>query len=184
MNIFTIFLISLVIASTTATAQNDVPSKVPFYIINAASAYDIDADLMYAICAAESRCRAKAINHNDGTKAQREQGIVKKAYGLFQVQLDTAVDLGFKPYETIIVVKKRKNSVVLINKVIDHTKDLLKPEVNALYAAKYIHSLYAKYGATHKVISAYNAGHYTKSNRAYVATVFSHYVKLKIDKRF
>lgn len=181
-----ILLISLFIPLTTqvhtATAEN-ARDNIPYYVVNAANAFNLDVGLMYAICQQESRCRARAINHDDASKKDKALGIIDKSYGMFQIKVSTAIGLGFKQTETIITFKKLKTKTVKITKVIDHTRELMNPEVNAYYAAKLLKQLYKRYHDTPKVISAYNAGRYIKSNKAYVHSVMSNYVRFKIDKR-
>ncbi len=137
-------------------------ASVPYYIYNAATAFQLDSVLMYSICQVESNCQPKAFNPHDSNAQQRSRGIVDKSYGLFQIKLSTAKSLGFDK----------------------HAKELLKPEVNAWYAAKLLRSLYSRYGETPKVLSAYNAGRPSKCNRGYVSKVLKYYARYKIDQRF
>lgn len=173
----------LALVSNVKNVESDT-STVPYYIYNAATKFKIDVALLYAFCRVESNCRAKAINHDDGTAAQKAAGIVDKSYGLFQLKLSTVKGLGFQQIEHIKIVKKTKNKTVTIRKAVDHTKDLLNPEVSTWYAAKLISQLYKRYGDTPKVISAYNAGRYTTANEEYVMRVLKAYTRYKIDKRF
>lgn len=63
-------------------------------------------------------------------------------FGICQVKKDTAVFLGFK----------------------GTAKELMNPETNALYAAKYLHYQLDRYdGSWSKSVSAYNAGSYVES---------------------
>jgi soluble lytic murein transglycosylase-like protein len=174
-------LIIGIVSKTNAVEHT--PSRIPFYILNAANAYKVDVNLMYAICLTESKCNARAVNKDDGTPEEKAAGIKVKSYGLFQIKAETARTLGFVDKETITITKKRGKHTVKIQKVIDHSNDLFKADVNAIYAAKLIHKLYQKYGTTERVISAYNAGHPIKSNGDYVLKVLKNYVKLTIDKR-
>lgn len=180
--LLTVILIGL-LSSIQDVKAND-SDKIPFYIYNAANKFHLDIALLYSICTVESRCRVNAVNHNDGTKAEKEAGIVKKAYGLFQLQLDTAKSLGFKDTAEIQVSVKRHGKIIKVKKTVSTVKDLLNPEINTWFAAKYLQKLYKKYNNTNKVISAYNAGHYTRANDDYVLKVLKNYSRYKIDKRF
>jgi len=167
-----------------AAESKDGHRVVPFYIYNAASQHHLDSSLMYAFCKVESQCKAHAINRNDGTPEQKAAGLKIVSYGLFQIQASTAEDLGFVRYTSTKITVKRGKKFVTKTKSIDHIKELLNPEINAWYAAKYIKSLYAKYHSTPKVISAYNAGHPVKSNKDYVLKVMSAYISLQLDGKY
>lgn len=71
------------------------------------------------------------------------------SYGLCQVKLATARHMGFK----------------------GKPSDLLKPDINADLAAKYLRYQLNRYGSMEKALSAYNAGRYIKANAGYVAKV-------------
>lgn len=157
-----VFIISLLALIASPRLVEGDTATIPFYIHNAATKYGIDTQLMYAICKVESNCKSKAMNNNDGTSAQRSKGIKSKSYGMFQIKSLIAKNLGYK----------------------DHPSKLLNPEINALYAAKLLKHLYKRYNNTAMVISAYNAGRYTKSNSSYVNKVLLNYAKIKIDKKF
>jgi soluble lytic murein transglycosylase-like protein len=181
--LYVVLVTSLVILLGGPQRVESDTSTVPYYIYNAATHFNIDIALMYSICMVESNCRARAVNHNDGTPAQKAAGIVDKSYGLFQIKTATAKNLGFIIKEDVTVEKFRRGKVVKTKKTIDHTKDLLKPEINAWYAAKLLSHLYERYHDTPKVISAYNAGHYIKSNKDYVRKVLVQFVRYKIDRK-
>lgn len=177
-------IIALTVLVATAKPVESDTSTLPYYMYNAASKFDLDIALMYAICHVESNCKPKAMNHDDGTQAQKDAGIRDKSYGLFQIKASTAKGLGFVVSETVTVEKMRKGKIVKTKKTIYHTEDLLKPEINAWYAAKLLRHLYDRYGDTVKVVSAYNAGHYTTGNKEYVNKVLKQYARYKIDKRY
>lgn len=164
-------------------AETDT-STIPFYMYNASSAFNLDVALLYAFCDIESKCRSKAINHNDGNSESKAAGIKVKSYGMFQLQRATAIALGFKDKEIIEVKIKRHGKVITIKKTIYHTEDLLKPEINSWYAAKFLRQLYDKFKVTTAVVSAYNAGRPITGNKKYVDKVLRSYVKFKIDKRY
>jgi len=180
-----IILASLIVLSLLALPKysSGNSSMFPYYITNAASAFRLDPGLLYALCEVESRCKAKALNKNDGTPNQKALGINVKSYGLFQIQANTAKQLGFVRYRHELITIKRHKKLVKVNRRVDHINDLLDPEINAWFAAKYLKQLYNKYHDTYKVISAYNAGHASKNNKEYVLKVLKHYVHIKIDKR-
>lgn len=150
------------IVTVNASIGSAHTDTIPFYMYSAATTFHVDVALLYAICAQESKCKATALNKNDGNLAQKAAGKVVHSLGMYQIQLGTARALGFK----------------------GKYKDLMKPEVNTYYAAKLLAHLYDKYHDTVKVISAYNAGHYTKHNVNYVHQVVKNYIRYKIDKRF
>ncbi len=180
----TIILLLIVAFGINNTKAVDyTPSRIPFYILNAATAYKIDVNLMYAICITESKCKANALNRDDGTPAEKAQGIKVKSYGLFQIKSETAHSLGFVNKKTVHVVKMYKHHKLALITVVDLSDELLKPEVNSLYAAKLLHKLYGKYHSTDRVISAFNAGRPVKCNSDYVLKVLKAYAKLTIDSR-
>lgn len=78
------------------------------------------------------------------------------SYGLCQLKLSTARLEGYK----------------------GTPKGLYDPEVNSLYAAKYLHRQLKRYGNITQALSAYNAGHYTTANNHYVHIVFNRYYNL------
>lgn len=155
-------LVLILLISSTANSKVLEGPGIPHYIRAAAAHFQLDAALMYAICKVESQCKPSAINKNDGTAEQKKFNVKSPSHGLFQLKLATARGVGFK----------------------GKSYDLLVPGVNAYYAAKLLHILYSKYGPnTPKVLSAYNAGHYTKANKDYVSKVLNFYSRIKIDKR-
>jgi soluble lytic murein transglycosylase-like protein len=151
--VFNVLLSSQDVASST--------SPVPLHIRESAKKFHLDPILLYALCKVETGCKT-TINHNDGTKRQKDLGITSKSYGMFQIKLATAKGLGFK----------------------GNYEKLMQPHVNSYYAAKYIRTVYDKYHDTLLVLSAYNAGKPIKSNKAYVDKVSRLYVKYKVDGRY
>lgn len=73
------------------------------------------------------------------------------SYGLCQVKEKTARWLGFK----------------------GDALELMKPEVNVLYCAKYLQYHLKRYHNLEQAISAFNAGHATDSNQDYVDKVMA-----------
>jgi soluble lytic murein transglycosylase-like protein len=173
----------LAIPVSQVNSNADQHTKIPYYMYNAANAFNIDVALLYALCKVESNCTARAMNRYDSNQDQRSKGIVDKSYGLFQLKVATAKGLGFKDSEVISVTIKRHNKTLSIKKTISHVEDLLKPEINTWYAAKLLRHLYNQYNDTNKVISAYNAGRYIRANKDYVCKVLSKYAMYKIDRR-
>lgn len=158
--------------------------NIPVYLYNAANAFSLPVELLYAICKVESNCNPKAVNRNDGTAAEKSAGIRIKSYGLFQIKVTTAESLGFKSKTTDVVEFVTKSGRHLTcTKKIDHSKDLMNPTINAWYAAKLIRKLYNKYYNTRKVLSAYNAGHATHHNKNYVEKVYDKYINQTIDDK-
>lgn len=158
---YTIVLILLI--SSTANSKVIEMFGIPHYIQTAAAAFNIDPVLMYAICKVESRCQT-AINHDDGTKEQKALGLRIPSHGIFQIKLGTARGLQFK----------------------GKPETLREPGVNSYYAAKLLRNLYDRKDCkndTLRVLSAYNAGSYTKNNNAYVVKVIKEYVSIRVDKR-
>lgn len=72
-------------------------------------------------------------------------------YGLMQILCSTAKDIGFQ----------------------GDCNQLFSPSVNLYYGTKYLRWQYDRYGNWRKAISAYNAGHYTETNRGYTDSVMS-----------
>jgi soluble lytic murein transglycosylase-like protein len=164
----------------SATGSQDLP----FFMYNASNNFKIDIALLYAICKVESNCRSGAINNSDSNAAQRSAGIIDKSYGLFQIKLSTAKSLGFKTVETVKVSIKKKHKTLTVYAKVSKAKDLLRPDINAWYAAKLLRHLFNKYHDTSKVISAYNAGRPISTNTAYVNKVLNNYANYKLNKRF
>jgi len=155
----------LIIALMFFSQVNVVESAtavIPHYIRQYARMYGIDPVLMYAIAKVESNHNPKALNRNDGNSRDKQNGIVKRSYGLFQLQLTTIKEYGFT----------------------GNPKLLLNPQVNALFAARHLNKLYKHHQDTVKVLSAYNAGHVSTKNKSYVDKVVKYYVQYKIDGRF
>ncbi len=136
--------------------------EVPYFMYNAANAHKVDLALLYAICTLESKCRPEALNKDDATASKKKLGIKRRSYGMFQMQLATARSLGFK----------------------GKPSELMNPETNTWYAAKYLNTLYSRYkNDTIKVISAYNAGKYVTSNHNYVEHILVNFIRFKLDMR-
>ena len=178
-----ICLLVFVCTFINTAADGRVKSRVPFYITNAAKIHNVDPELMYAICLVESKCNAHAINNDDGTANEKAIGIKIKSYGLFQIKLATAEDLGFIIKTYVTSFTKRGKHITKHRQVIDNSDELLKPATNAFYAAKFVAKLFKKYQSTEKTISAYNAGHYITSNTAYVYRVLKYFADLKLKNR-
>lgn len=161
MRLLIYILVVLIVGLTTKNVESS-SSTVPYFMYKASTSFNIDLGLLYAICTKESKCRPKALNKDDANQRGKDLGIIQHSYGLFQIKIDTARGLGFKGTR----------------------KDLMAPEVNTWYAAMLLRHLYIRYGQdTVKVISAYNAGKYTKTNKKYVDDVLANYIHYKIDKR-
>lgn len=158
------------------TSKSVESSSIPAFMIKASKKFDVDIALLYAICEVESKCKLNVVNRNDGTSSQKASGIVSSSHGLFQIKLATAKSLGFITKEVKIIKGKRV--------VIDHTKELLNPSTNAMYAAKLLRYEYDRYHNIIKAISAYNAGRYITGNKNYVNKVLKAYIRNKIEKRF
>ncbi len=150
--------------SSTANSKVVEMASIPHYIQAAATLFRVDPALMYAICKVESQCRSTAKNHDDGTKEQKALGLRIPSHGLFQIKLGTARGLEFKGTPA----------------------QLRQPGVNSYYAAKLLRNLYDRRDCkndTLRVLSAYNAGSYTKNNNSYVVKVLKEYAHIRIDKR-
>lgn len=150
-----LMLIISLISTNAITA--DVHNRTPYYVTNAAQSFNVDADLLMALCHVESRCNPFVVSYDDGTKKERALGIMSKSLGMFQIKLATARSLGFK----------------------GTAKDLMKPTLNSFYAAKLLNIHYTKYGSTTKALSSYNAGRPIKGNMEYVNSVVDKYVEIK-----
>lgn len=179
-----LLFIGLIAFTANMKSVESDTSTIPYFMYNASSKFDLDIALMYAICRVESNCKASAINHDDATAGRKAQGIKEKSMGLFQIKPATAQSLGFILRETITTQKIKNGKCIQVKKQVSHVKELLSPETNAWYAAKLLRHLYDRYHDTVKVISAYNAGRYTSSNKEYVNKVLRQYARYKIDKRY
>lgn len=78
------------------------------------------------------------------------------SYGVCQIKLATARMLGF----------------------IGKPSDLMRPETNILYAAKYLRKQSKRYRYLRDIVSSYNAGRAIQGNQRYVNRVLSQYRKL------
>lgn len=156
-------IVVLLAISVLLTPKDSVSNTdtTPYFILTAAHRFDVDPDLMLAICRVESKCRQSAFNYDDGNRKDKLGHKIVSSHGLFQMQLGTARHLGFK----------------------GSRKDLMRPDVNTYYAAKLLRHLDNRYGDMIKVISAYNAGHYTKHNKMYVHKVMKWYINYKMSRQ-
>jgi len=87
-------------------------------------------------------------NHQPAAYAESDGG--SPSLGLCQIKLGTARWLGFE----------------------GEASDLMEPNTNAYYAAKYLRRQYLRYGTWERAVSAYNCG-YVCNNTSYVNRVFS-----------
>ncbi len=156
-----LLILTLILFSYSNQVLSAQPS-IPAYIKVYAGIYALDPVLLYAIARVESNHKATAMNRNDGNERDKRHGIIKKSYGLFQIQLSTARQYGFSA----------------------DPKLLLNPQVNSLFAARHLNRLYKRYRDTAQVLSAYNAGHFTHKNKSYVDKVIKYYILYKIDGRY
>lgn len=144
------------------TMASSSQNQIPEFIIRAADKFQIEPFLLISVCKVESRCTATAINKNDGTKKAKAMGIKEHSHGLFQIKLATAKMLGFE----------------------GTAAQLMNPEVNAHYAAKYLRHLMNRYhNDVPKAISAYNAGKASTHNKHYVHKVIKNYINLLMVMR-
>ncbi len=110
--------------------------------------------LIMAAAAAEG-VSAETLSSVCWVESRHQPSVIRKndgrghSFGMCQVKEKTARWLGFK----------------------GKVEDLLKPGVNLLYAARYLARQIRRYGNEVKGISAYNAGHFTPSNKPYVSKV-------------
>ncbi len=109
----------------------------------AAEEADVPFRLLYAICTVESALKPKALHRQDGDG---------NSYGLCQIKLVTAQDMGFA----------------------SNARILFDPYVNSYYAAKYLKFQMNRYEDDWvRAIAAYNKGssHFRISNAEYVKKV-------------
>lgn len=88
---------------------------------------DLPKDLLASLCYVESNHKIHAVAYNDGKT---------HSYGVCQIKLETAKDLGFKGTE----------------------KELMKPENNIYYAGLYLKKQIQRYECLKKGVIAYNRG--------------------------
>jgi soluble lytic murein transglycosylase-like protein len=108
----------LLIPSSLAAGVTNIDK----YISNVEKHYNLPTGIISAIIKVESGGKILAINHNDGTSAQKSKGMIVKSLGLMQIQLATAKHMGFK----------------------GNYKELLNPIVNIEYGGKYLRWLLDK----------------------------------------
>lgn len=154
-------LVILFLMFATKLSYSD-SEDFPYYIMEAARAFEIKPSLLYSICHVESNCRARAVNHYDSIKDGEGRRRYSPSRGLFQLKLGTARSLGYT----------------------GPANGLYDPETNAFYAAKLFKQNLVKYKTHVKAISAHNAGRYTASNVAYVNKVLQYYSYLTLDRGF
>ena len=97
---------------------------MPLIILHCVLPYGLDDRLILALIKTESNFDQYAIG-DDG-----------KSFGLAQVQLKTARDMGFR----------------------GKPRDLFKPDINIEYSCKYLAHLYHQEKDIHKALRAYNLG--------------------------
>ncbi len=90
--------------------------------------YHIPPGLLQSLCYVESKHVITAVHKDDGTGGD--------SLGVCQIKKSTAKELGFK----------------------GTSKQLMKPEMNIKYAAKYLHYQLNRYGKINKAVIAYNRG--------------------------
>lgn len=108
----------------------------------------VDPRLLRAVCWAESSHLPTTVVRRDGTDK-------RNSYGICQLKLRTARDMGFT----------------------GTAKDLMQPHLNIYYAAQYLAFQLKRYhGNVKKAIKAYNRGHYSgRLNCEYVRRVLKAY---------
>ena len=111
----------------------------------------VDPALVSAVCFVESGHKPSAYVAMDGQSA---------SYGLCQIKLSTARDMGFK----------------------GTAHELMEPATNALYAAKYLRWQYERYGIWAKAVSAFNCGRVC-NNPGYVSRVRKVYRPMLLRKK-
>ena len=121
--------------------------------------YNIFPGLIQAMVDVESNGRPHVINHNDGNSDQKAKGLKVKSYGLMQIQVAAARDVGFtgKPNE------------------------LMVPATNIEYGARYLKKYLDIYkDDVSRALTCYNAGYRACRQNAYsryVGLVLNAYIK-------
>jgi soluble lytic murein transglycosylase-like protein len=109
---------------------------------------NLPKDLLHSLCFIETKHNVKAIAYNDG---------VSNSYGICQIKLETAKELGFK----------------------GDYKKLMLPENNIYYAGLYLQKQINRYNSVQRGVIAYNRGNakgLTKSN--YQVKVYNHWRRI------
>lgn len=122
-------------------------------LIFAAYIHALPPSIMAALCDVESNHRPNVINLQDGGSP---------SYGLCQIKLETARDIGFE----------------------GEADSLMNPAINAYYAAKYLRLQLDRYdGNLKKAVAAYNRGHFSSNNpnKVYTDKVFE---RRKLYRRY
>lgn len=160
---------TLIISTLVPSVAHTDTEQFPYYIMEAARAFELSPAMLYSLCMVESRCKAKAINKYDSTlpkvldralASTPPKRTYSPSYGLFQIKYATAKSVGYRGTRS----------------------GLLDPEINAFYAAKLFKQNLVKYRQHTKAISAHNAGKYISGNTQYVNKVLNYYSHYALDK--
>ena len=89
------YLLMLTLLSPISFAKEPLTS-VHHIIKHTERKYKLPAGILSAIIKVESNGQVNAVNHDDGTQAQKSQGKKIKSYGLMQIQLATARHMKYK----------------------------------------------------------------------------------------
>jgi soluble lytic murein transglycosylase-like protein len=144
--------IALMAAPTAMAGQEATAPSIDHIIHTKAQKYGIDPKILKGLVFRESSFRPTAIN------TEGKKDIMRQSLGLAQVRPSTAKWMGHK----------------------GTPQDLLKPEVNLEYSAKYLARNLKRYqGDYNKALSAYNAGRYTTANTKYVKDILRYARKIK-----
>lgn len=119
------------------------PTTLAMAFLAASQAFNLPPGLLASVCYVETRHNVKAITINDGGSP---------SYGVCQIKLETARNLGYRGSERSLQTSQ---------------------STNTYFAAKYLRYQMDRYGGNvWRAISAYNAGRYIVGNKEYVEKVF------------
>ena len=133
----------------------------------------VNAQIIRSICWTESGLKPNVKNHKDGTDG-------KTSYGICQIKLDTAKTAGFS---ITLPITKRPLTAKQIERL--EVKELMKPDVNILYAAKYFSMCLKRYrNDMAAALTGYNRGINNPSNvkdkyNKYVAKVLTAFYEVR-----
>lgn len=129
----------ILLLTPTAIANEQPRVNPPLHIIvkHAERKYRLPAGILSAVIKVESNGQPNIINHDDGTKSQRRHKLHVKSYGLMQIQMAAATQMGFR----------------------GKPEELRKQHVNIEYGARYLKwALKTHHNNLAQALVCYNGG--------------------------
>lgn len=139
-----VLITNQIVSGAFSTTKRDVIRSIKM----ASAQTGVPVRILLGLCKTESALKTRAKNENDAGSP---------SYGLCQIKLSTAQDMGFT----------------------GKIKSLYNPYINTLLAARYLIKKYRKHDHNWvKALSAYNSGHYRHVNVKYVDKVFKYAIDI------